>query len=164
MDPLTFLLRLPFLPLQGVIKLGELVGDEADRELHDPAAVRHRLEEAEEARRSGDISEQDVAQMEREAVDRLGGRQVPAKPVAATDGQRRPYPALHKNLLYLGHRRWSPRSDRNICEIRTRYPTVWYRNMRRAQCLETEGQTADQTGDVDDSTGQIFIDTGTAQS
>ena len=78
MDPLTLLLRLPFLPLQGVIKLGELVGEQADRELHDPAAIRRRLEEAVEARSSGEASEQDVAQTEREAVGRLGGGQVPA--------------------------------------------------------------------------------------
>jgi Gas vesicle protein G len=75
---LTLLLRLPFLPLQGVIKLGELIGEQADRELHDPAAVRRRLEEAEEERGSGEVSEQDVAQAEREAVGRLGGGQVPA--------------------------------------------------------------------------------------
>jgi gas vesicle protein GvpG len=72
---LTLLLRLPFLPLQGVIKLGELVGEQADRELHDPAAVRRRLEEAEEERGSGEVSEQDVAEVEREAVGRLGGGQ-----------------------------------------------------------------------------------------
>jgi hypothetical protein len=78
MDPLTLLLRLPLMPLQGVIKLGELIGEQADRELHDPAAVRRRLEEAEEARSSGEVSEQDVAQVEREAVGRLVGRQVPA--------------------------------------------------------------------------------------
>lgn len=75
---LTLLLRLPILPLQGVIKLGELVGEQADRELHDPAAVRRRLEEAEEERGSGEASEQDVVQAEREAVGRLGGGQEPA--------------------------------------------------------------------------------------
>jgi len=86
MDPLTLLLRLPFLPVQGVIKLGELIGDEAERELHDPAAVRRRLEEADEARRSGDLSEQDVAEREREAVGRLGGRQIPAGPMPDDGG------------------------------------------------------------------------------
>jgi phosphate uptake regulator len=88
MDPLTLLLRLPFLPLQGVIKLGELVGDQADRELHNPAAVRRRLEEAEEAVSSGEASDQDVAQMEREAIDRLGGRQMPAGTTGADPDAR----------------------------------------------------------------------------
>jgi hypothetical protein len=83
---LTLLLRLPFLPLQGVIKLGELVGEQADRELHDPAAVRRRLEEAEEARGSGEVSEQDVIQTEREAAGRLAGRQVPATVAPSNDG------------------------------------------------------------------------------
>jgi hypothetical protein len=86
LELLTLLLQLPFLPLQGVIKLGELIGEQADRELHNPAAVRRGLEEAEEARSSGEASEQDVAQMEREAVDRLGGRQVPAGTTRATGG------------------------------------------------------------------------------
>jgi len=71
MDPLTLLFRLPFLPLRGLIQLGQLIGEQAERELHDPAAVRRQLEEAEEARVSGEVSDQDVARMEREAVGRL---------------------------------------------------------------------------------------------
>jgi hypothetical protein len=73
MNLLTLLFRLPFLPLQGLIQLGELIGEQAERELHDPAAVRRQLEEAEEARASGEVSERDAARMEREAVGRLVG-------------------------------------------------------------------------------------------
>lgn len=71
MNPLTLLFRLPLLPLQGLIQLGELVGEQAERELHDPAAVRRQLEEAEEARVSGAVSDQDVARIQREAVGRV---------------------------------------------------------------------------------------------
>jgi hypothetical protein len=78
MNLLTLLFRLPFLPLQGLIQLGELVGEQADRELHDPAAVRRQLEEAEEARVSGGVSDQDVARIQREAVGRLVSTPGPA--------------------------------------------------------------------------------------
>ena len=71
MDLLTLLFRLPFLPIQAVVGLAEIVRDQAERELHDPAAARRQLEEAEEARVSGEISDQDLAQIESEAAGRL---------------------------------------------------------------------------------------------
>jgi len=79
MDPLTFLLRLPLLPVQGVVRLGEIIRDEADHQLHDPAAVRRQLEEAEEARAAGRISGEELAETEQAAVGRLTG-QAPAQP------------------------------------------------------------------------------------
>jgi Gas vesicle protein G len=68
MGLLTLLFRLPLLPVQGVVKVGEIVRDQAESEHHDPAAVRRRLEEAEAARTSGEASDEDVARMEEEAV------------------------------------------------------------------------------------------------
>jgi hypothetical protein len=73
MDLLTLLFRLPFLPVRGLIRLGELIQDEAERELHDPARVRRQLENVEEARAHGEASDQDVARVEGEAVGRLVG-------------------------------------------------------------------------------------------
>jgi chorismate mutase len=70
MGPLL-LIRLPFLPLRGLVSLAELIRDQAERELRDPAAVRRVLEEAEEARNAGAISESEVARIEREAMNRL---------------------------------------------------------------------------------------------
>ena len=71
MDLFTFLFRLPFMPLRGFIRLAEIIHDEAERELHDPAAVRHQLEEAEEAEVSGEISAEDAASVQSKAVGRL---------------------------------------------------------------------------------------------
>jgi hypothetical protein len=71
MDLLTLLFRLPFLPIRAVAQLAEIIRDEAERELHDPANVRRQLEEAEEARVSGEISDEDLARIEREATGRL---------------------------------------------------------------------------------------------
>jgi len=71
MGLLTLPFRLPFLPLTAVIALGEVLYDQAEQELHDPAAVRRQLEEAEDARLSGRASDQEVAEAEAEAVGRL---------------------------------------------------------------------------------------------
>ena len=64
MGLLTLPLRLPFLPVRGVIKLGELIEEETERELYDPARVRRELEEAQRQRDSGEISDQELAQIE----------------------------------------------------------------------------------------------------
>jgi hypothetical protein len=68
MGLLTFPFRLPLLPVQGVVKIGEIVGDQAELEHHDRATVRRQLEEAEAARTSGEASDEEVARMQEEAV------------------------------------------------------------------------------------------------
>jgi len=62
---------LPLLPVRGVIGLAELVRDQTDRELHDPTAVRRRLEEIAEARDAGSLSDEEAAQMEHQAFRNL---------------------------------------------------------------------------------------------
>lgn len=71
MDLLTLLFRLPVMPLRGFIRLAEILHDQAEQELRDPASVRRQLEETEQARVSGEISDADVAHVEGEAVGRL---------------------------------------------------------------------------------------------
>ena len=71
MDLLTLLLRLPLLPLQGFLRLGELVDEEVQRELRDPARLRHDLEQIQQALESGQISEEEAARAEEEAVTRF---------------------------------------------------------------------------------------------
>lgn len=60
------LFRLPFLPVRGVIKLGELVRDEVEQELHDPARIRRELEEASRRYDAGEISEEELAKIQDE--------------------------------------------------------------------------------------------------
>lgn len=72
MDLLTLIFRLPFLPMRGTVRLAEIIRDQADQQLHDPASVRRQLEQIEEARIHGQVSDQEVAQAEAEAVSRLG--------------------------------------------------------------------------------------------
>lgn len=71
MGLLTLPLRLPFLPVQAVIKLGELIGEETERELYDPARVRRELAEAQRQRDSGEISDQELAQIEDQLASTL---------------------------------------------------------------------------------------------
>ena len=71
MNLLTLLFRLPFMPLRGFVQLGEILHDQAERELHDPASVRRQLEEAQQARVSGEMSDRDLAHVEGQAVGRL---------------------------------------------------------------------------------------------
>jgi hypothetical protein len=75
MDPLTLLFRLPLLPITGLIRLAEIIDEEAQRELQSPLALRRALEEIEEAQESGQASEDEVAEAERDAVSRLTGEQ-----------------------------------------------------------------------------------------
>jgi hypothetical protein len=68
MGLLTLPFRLPFLPVQGVIKLGELLQEEAERQLHDPARIRRELDEAQRRYEAGEISGEELTQIEDELV------------------------------------------------------------------------------------------------
>ncbi|GII92864.1 gas vesicle protein GvpG [Sinosporangium siamense] len=65
MGLITFIAGLPFAPIKGVVKLGELIQEQVERETKDPASIRRRLEEIEEARAAGLISEEE----EKEATE-----------------------------------------------------------------------------------------------
>ncbi|MEV0973126.1 gas vesicle protein GvpG [Microtetraspora glauca] len=63
----------PLLPLRGVIKLGEVIQEQAERELHDPAIARRELEEIAEARAAGRISAEEEALAIEQVVRRMSG-------------------------------------------------------------------------------------------
>ena len=90
MEVLTLLFRLPFLPMQGVIRLAELIGDEAERQLHDPALIRRQLEEAEQEWQAGNISEEELSQAVEEATARLGAIRQPGADMSGQVRPRRP--------------------------------------------------------------------------
>ena len=62
MNLLTFLLRLPWFPVQGFVKLASVIRDEAEREMADPVTIRRELEHAERARASGEMSDEQAAE------------------------------------------------------------------------------------------------------
>lgn len=89
MNPISLLLRLPLLPLQGVIWLGETLRDQAEQELYDPLAVRRELEEAADAAASGHLSPDELARKQDEVVGRMVRRPVAGAGPAPSDQHRR---------------------------------------------------------------------------
>jgi hypothetical protein len=70
----------PVLPVRGFIGLAEILREEAERELHDPSAVRHQLEEAASAEAAGEMSDDELSRVEYEAVGRLIGQRADVPP------------------------------------------------------------------------------------
>jgi uncharacterized membrane protein len=85
MELLTLLLRLPFLPVQGVIRLGELLQDEAEQQLHDPARIRRELEDAQRRYEAGEISEEQFIQIQDELASTLVTEAAPPSVPGASD-------------------------------------------------------------------------------
>ena len=83
MSLLTLPFRLPFLPVQAVVRLAQIIQEEAERTYYDPATIRRELAEIEQARASGEISEEEAAQLQNEVVARL--TQVRVSGVTAAD-------------------------------------------------------------------------------
>ena len=71
MGLLTLPFRLPLLPAKGVVRLAELIQDEAERTFYDPATIRHELERIDEARMAGEITDDEATQLQQEVVARL---------------------------------------------------------------------------------------------
>jgi Gas vesicle protein G len=67
----TGLLGLPLLPFRGVVWLAEQVLEQAEEQFYDPARIRAQLEQVDEARRSGELSEEECVEIENELLQRL---------------------------------------------------------------------------------------------
>jgi len=67
----TGLLGLPLAPVRGVIWLAEQVLEQAEEQFYDPARIRAQLEQVDEARRSGELSEEECVDIENELLQRL---------------------------------------------------------------------------------------------
>jgi hypothetical protein len=69
---LTGLLGLPVVaPVRGVLWLAEQIREQAEAQYYDPARIRAELERVDEARRTGELSEQECAELENELLQRL---------------------------------------------------------------------------------------------
>jgi uncharacterized membrane protein len=53
------ILGLPLVPVRGVVRLAELIQEQVELEHRDPTSVRRQLEEIEEARAAGEITEEE---------------------------------------------------------------------------------------------------------
>ena len=71
MGLITGLLTLPLAPVRGTIWVAEQVQEEAERQYYDPARIRRELEQVDELRRAGELTEEDAEQLEDALVERL---------------------------------------------------------------------------------------------
>jgi Gas vesicle protein G len=71
MGLITGLLGLPLAPVRGVVWLAEQIRQQAEEQYYDPARIRAQLERIDEARRSGELSEEECAELENELLQRL---------------------------------------------------------------------------------------------
>ena len=71
MGLLTGLLGLPLAPVRGVVWLAEQIRQQAEDQYYDPARIRAQLERIDEARRAGELSEEECAELENELLQRL---------------------------------------------------------------------------------------------
>ena len=75
MGLLTGLLTLPLAPVRGTMWIAERLLQEAERELTDPAAVEQQLVEAERAHERGELSDDELADIEDVLLRRLTGQE-----------------------------------------------------------------------------------------
>lgn len=73
----TGLLGLPLAPLRGVLWLAEQILVQAEEQYYDPARIRAQLERVDEARRTGELPEDECAALENELLQRLMTRRGP---------------------------------------------------------------------------------------
>ena len=71
MGLLTGLLTFPLAPVRGTIWVAEQVLDQAESQYYDPAVIRRQLEDVDELRSSGQITEDEAEAMEDALVERL---------------------------------------------------------------------------------------------
>jgi hypothetical protein len=71
MGLITGLLTLPLAPVRGTVWLAERIQEQAENELYDESAIRTGLLELEEARESGEFSEEEIDEAENELLERL---------------------------------------------------------------------------------------------
>lgn len=71
MGLLRRLVLLPVAPLEGLVWLARTLQEIAEGELDDPAALRARLDAAEEAHRAGEIDDEELAAIEDAVLRRL---------------------------------------------------------------------------------------------
>lgn len=83
MNALTWPFKLPLRPVQAVISLAETIDEQAERELRDPARVRRELEEAQRRAEAGEISDEELSEIENALMARLIPAANPEPPAAS---------------------------------------------------------------------------------
>jgi hypothetical protein len=71
MGLITGILGLPLAPLRGVVAAAEQVRRQAEEEFYDPVNIRRQLQEVEQLRADGSLSDDEATLWEDELVERL---------------------------------------------------------------------------------------------
>ena len=71
MGLLTGLLTLPIAPLQGTVAVANQVLEQAEEVYYDPARIRAELEEIEQLREAGELSDEEATVWEDRLIERL---------------------------------------------------------------------------------------------
>jgi hypothetical protein len=69
----TGLLTLPLAPVRGTVWIAERLLEETERQLNDPEAIEQQLLDAEARHERGEITDDELEQLEDELLRRLGG-------------------------------------------------------------------------------------------
>jgi hypothetical protein len=67
----TALLTLPLAPVRGTMWIAEVLLEEAERQQRDPAVIEQQLAEADEAYERGELTAEELAEIEDELLGRL---------------------------------------------------------------------------------------------
>jgi hypothetical protein len=70
----TGLLGLPLAPARGVVAVADQIRQQAEEQYYDPQAIHAQLEQVEELRQRGELSEEDAALWENDLIERLMAR------------------------------------------------------------------------------------------
>ena len=78
MGLISGLLTLPLAPVRGVAWIGEVLQEEAERQLAEAESPERRLAELDVRRAAGEVSEEEAAAIEAEIIDAMLAREEPA--------------------------------------------------------------------------------------
>lgn len=73
MGLITGLITLPLAPVRGTVWIAERLLEEVERQLNDPEAIEQQLLDAEARNERGEITDDELEQIEDELLRRLGG-------------------------------------------------------------------------------------------
>ena len=71
MGLLTGILTLPLAPLRGTVAIAEQIRQQAEEAYYDPAAIRRELEQVEQLRTDGEITEDEATAWEDQLIERM---------------------------------------------------------------------------------------------
>lgn len=71
MGLLSGLLTLPLAPVRGTVWVAEQIQREAEQQYYDPAVIRRHLEEVDDARRAGELTEDEADELEDQLLARM---------------------------------------------------------------------------------------------